>query len=71
MVAQGLGAAILPRLAAEPVPPGVKICSLPDPLERVIGVALRANGLHTPAVYAFLDAIQKCVFARARLGDQN
>ncbi|MFQ3613501.1 MAG: LysR family transcriptional regulator [Cyanobacteriota bacterium] len=58
MVAQGLGAAILPRLAAEPVPVGVQIRSLPDPLERVIGVALRANGLHTPAVYAFLDAIR-------------
>ncbi len=58
MVEQGLGAAILPRLAAEPVPAGVRVCSLPAPLERVIGVALLANALHTPAVYAFLDAIR-------------
>lgn len=58
MVEQGLGAAILPRLAAEPVPAGVRVCSLPAPLERVIGIALLANALHTPAVYAFLDAIR-------------
>ncbi|MFB2919705.1 LysR family transcriptional regulator [Aerosakkonema funiforme] len=58
MVQQGLGAAILPRLAAEPVPPGVGVCSLPAHLERVIGVAILANALHSPAVYAFLDALR-------------
>lgn len=58
MVVEGLGAAILPRLAAEPVPPGVRVCSLPIPLERVIGVAILANALHPPAVYAFIDAIR-------------
>ncbi|MCL1467775.1 LysR family transcriptional regulator [Argonema galeatum] len=58
MVLQGLGAAILPRLAAEPVPPQVQVCSLPSHLERVIGVAVLANALHAPAVYAFLDAIR-------------
>lgn len=58
MVVQGLGAAILPRLAAEPLPSGVQVCSLPAYIERVIGVAILANALHTPAVYAFLDAIK-------------
>ena len=58
MVVQGLGAAILARLAAEPVPAGVHVCSLPVPLERVIGVAGLANALHTPAVFAFLDALR-------------
>ncbi|MDX2272473.1 MAG: LysR family transcriptional regulator [Cyanobacteriota bacterium] len=58
MVAQGLGAAILPRLAAEPIPQGIRIYSLPDKLERVIGVAVLANALHVPAVYAFLDALK-------------
>lgn len=58
MVVQGLGAAIMPRLAAEPVPSGVQVCSLPAYLERVIGVAILANALHRPAVYAFLDAIR-------------
>ncbi|GAB4227246.1 MAG: LysR family transcriptional regulator [Elainellaceae cyanobacterium] len=58
MVAQGLGAAILPRLAALPIPPGVQVRSLPIPLERVIGAATLANVLHPPAVFAFLDLLR-------------
>ena len=58
MVVQGLGAAILPRLAAEPIPVGVQVYSLPVPLERVIGAAVLANALQTPAVFAFLDTLK-------------
>lgn len=58
MVQQGLGAAILPRLAAEPVPSEIQVCSLPIPLERIIGTAMLKEALHTPAVYAFLDAVR-------------
>jgi DNA-binding transcriptional LysR family regulator len=58
MVQQGLGAGILPRLAAAPIPPGVQLRHLPIPLIRVIGVAILANALHAPAVYAFLDAVR-------------
>lgn len=58
MVAQGLGAAIIPRLAAEPIPPEVQVYSLPVPLERAIGVAVVANALQTPAVFAFLDTLR-------------
>jgi DNA-binding transcriptional LysR family regulator len=58
MVHQGLGAAILPRLAAEPLPSGIQVCSLPIPLERIIGTAILKEALHTPAVYAFLDAVR-------------
>lgn len=58
MVAQGLGAAILPRLAALPIPQGVQVRSLPIPLERVIGAAVLANVLHSPAVFVFLDALR-------------
>jgi DNA-binding transcriptional LysR family regulator len=58
MVVQGLGATILPRLAAEPIPSSVQVCSLPVPLARVIGAATLANALHTPAVFAFLDTIK-------------
>lgn len=57
MVKQGLGAAIVARLAAEPIPPEVQVCSLPVPLQRVIGVAVLANTLHSPAVFAFLETI--------------
>jgi DNA-binding transcriptional LysR family regulator len=58
MVMQGLGATILPRLAAEPLPLGVKTYSLPVPLERIIGVAMLAEALHPPGVFAFLDTLK-------------
>lgn len=58
MVRQGLGAAILPRLAAEPVPPRIQVCTLPVPLERTIGTAVLTNTFQTPAVFAFLDALR-------------
>ncbi|MEG4487445.1 LysR family transcriptional regulator [Microcoleus sp. D2_18a_B4] len=58
MVMQGLGAAILPRLAAEPIPSSVKVCSLPADFERVIGVAVLRDGLLIPAVFAFLDLVK-------------
>lgn len=59
MVAQGLGTAILPRLAAEPIPAGVQVCYLPVPLERVIGAAILADALQPPAVFAFLDTLKE------------
>lgn len=58
MVLQGLGAAIMPRLAAEPIPSAIQVCSLPVPLERVIGVAVLANTLLSPSVFAFLDTLR-------------
>lgn len=58
MAIQGLGAAIMPRLAAEPIPPELKVYSLPVPLERVIKAAVVKNALHTPAVFAFLDILK-------------
>ena len=58
LIMQGLGVGILPRLAAEPVPSKIKVCTLPSHLERVIGVAVLKNTLHSPAVYAFLDALR-------------
>lgn len=59
MIRQGLGVGILPRLAAEPVPDKLQVCQLPSNLERVIGVAILKSGLHSPAVYAFLDALKQ------------
>lgn len=58
MVSQGLGAAVLPRLAAIPIPKEVQVRSLPVPLDRIIGVAVLANVLHSPAVFAFLDLLR-------------
>lgn len=59
LVAQGLGSTVLPRLAAEPIPPTIQVCSLPVPLNRVIGVAVLAEAMHPPAVYAFLELMKK------------
>jgi DNA-binding transcriptional LysR family regulator len=57
MVAQGLGVAIIPRLAAEPLPPELQVFSLPVPLFRVIGLAALVEALHLPAVFAFLEML--------------
>ena len=58
MVAQGLVAAILPRLAAMPIPQEIKVFSLPARLERVIGVATLANSPQTPAVERFVKLLK-------------
>ncbi|NEO84599.1 MAG: LysR family transcriptional regulator [Spirulina sp. SIO3F2] len=58
MVLQGLGATILPRMAAEPIPDRIQVCQLPCTLTRTISAALLRNVLHPPAVYAFLDALR-------------
>ncbi|MFH7241299.1 MAG: LysR family transcriptional regulator [Spirulina sp.] len=63
LVAQGMGATILPRLAAEPIPSKVQVFSLPKPLSRVIGAAVLADGLHTPAIYGFLDVLKTLIQA--------
>lgn len=62
MVNQGLRAAILPRLAAVPIPAAVQVYSLPIPLARVMGVAVLANGLHVPAVFTFVEMLKKFDF---------
>jgi DNA-binding transcriptional LysR family regulator len=59
MVEQGLGATIIARLAAEPLPSRIQVKELPLPLERVIGVGILKDALHPPAVYAFLDALRR------------
>lgn len=58
LVAQGIGATILPRLAAQPIPDAVQVFSLPIPLSQDIGVAVLADGLHTPAIYRFLEVLK-------------
>jgi DNA-binding transcriptional LysR family regulator len=58
MVAKGLGAALSPKLATEPVPAGVKVYPLPVPIHRIICVAVLVDALLTPAAYAFLDLLK-------------
>ncbi len=59
MVEQGLGATVMARLAAEPVPGGIQVRSLPVPLERAIGVAILADALLPREVFAFLDILRE------------
>ncbi|MBV9386263.1 MAG: LysR family transcriptional regulator [Chroococcidiopsidaceae cyanobacterium CP_BM_ER_R8_30] len=59
MVVQELGVAILPRLAAEPIPKDVQIYRLPVPVERIIGAAVLCDTQHVPAVFAFLETLRK------------
>ena len=59
MVAQGLGAAVLPRLAAMPIPPGVYVRSLPNRLNRVIGAATLAKTPLAPATKVFLELLKQ------------
>lgn len=58
MVAQGLGAAVLPRLAALPIPEGVYVRSLPVRLSRRIGVATLVSTPPAPATQMFLDMLR-------------
>lgn len=58
MVAQGLGATIIPRLAAEPIPGSIQVFSLPQPLFRFIRVAVLADALFPPPVFAFLELLK-------------
>ncbi|AFY31789.1 LysR family transcriptional regulator [Calothrix sp. PCC 7507] len=62
LVNQGLRSAILPRLAAVPIPQEVQVYSLPVPLERVMGVVVLSNALHVPAVFTFLEMLRKFDF---------
>ncbi|MGP1382891.1 MAG: LysR family transcriptional regulator [Thainema sp.] len=58
MVMQGLGATVMARLAADPIPKELRIAYPPEPMERVIGVAISSEALHPPAVYAFWETLQ-------------
>lgn len=58
MVAQGLGAAVLPRLAALPIPEEVYVRSLPVRLNRSIGAATLASTPPAPAAKMFLDMLR-------------
>lgn len=61
MVQQGLGIGLMTELASRPLPDGVRVCRLPFSVSRPIGASLLKDALHSPAVYAFLDALRETV----------
>ena len=58
MVRRGLGATIMAKLAAEPIPDALTVAQRPEPFERVIGVVTLVDALQPPSVFAFLDMIK-------------
>jgi DNA-binding transcriptional LysR family regulator len=65
MVAQGLGVTVMPLLAIDAAPAGVRVLELEEPLSRRIGVAVPPGNLKIPAVRVFLAAL------RARFPDSE
>ena len=57
MVAHGLGAAVLPRLALEPAPAGLAVLPLPRPLSRPLGLAALPHRAQLPLLRAFTEAL--------------
>lgn len=70
MVERGLGATIMASLAAEPIPAGLRVVELPQPLERVIGMIVLRDALLPPPVYAFLDRL-KAIWPQVRSGPSS
>jgi DNA-binding transcriptional LysR family regulator len=58
MVAGGLGVSVMPLLAANPVPSGVNIQPLPEPLERRLGAVVTRRRMTVPAVRAFVNHLR-------------
>jgi DNA-binding transcriptional LysR family regulator len=58
MVAGGLGISVMPMLAASPIPNGVRVQPLPEPLERRLGLAVTRRRMTVPAVRAFVENLR-------------
>lgn len=70
IVERGLGATIMASLAAEPIPAGLRVAELPQPLERIIGMIVLRDALLPPPVYAFLDRL-KAIWPQVRSGPSS
>lgn len=57
MVAHGLGVTIMPRLALEPLPPGLVTVPLPEPLWRSLALATLPHRAGLPLLRAFAQAV--------------
>jgi DNA-binding transcriptional LysR family regulator len=57
LVAAGVGLTLVPRLAAQPLPPGVRLLPVAEPVTRNIFTVSRRGGDRQPAVRVVLDAL--------------
>ena len=59
MTRQGLGVSIMPKLAAQPVPPEVGVAQLPFSISRPLGISWHKNALLTPSAFALIDVFKE------------
>lgn len=59
LVAQGLGLALMPKMAIGVLPPGLRQLELSETIERSVGVALATSSLKIPSVRAFLRVVRE------------
>jgi DNA-binding transcriptional LysR family regulator len=64
LVAAGLGLALVPRMAAESVPPGVRLVPVAPAIARRIFAVWRAEAARRPSVQAFVDTLREQWSAR-------
>jgi len=59
MVSEGLGMAIMARLAIDELPENVKIVPMDSLLERDISIAIAPESLKVPAIRVFLSLLKE------------
>lgn len=59
MVAHGLGLSSLPRIAVDPVPPGITVRPMPAAFERRIGIVVSPSMFGARAVSTFLKVVRE------------
>ncbi|MBB6099059.1 DNA-binding transcriptional LysR family regulator [Deinobacterium chartae] len=59
MIGHGLGMSVMPRLSLDPLPAGLELRSLPDPLWRTLAVATLPNRASTPLVKTFVASARR------------
>ncbi|GGO30438.1 LysR family transcriptional regulator [Deinococcus humi] len=71
MVAHGLGHAIIPHLATQPLPQGVRLLGLPVPLRRQLAVAVMPSRAALPMIRALTTLLhqQALVFSESASAD--
>jgi DNA-binding transcriptional LysR family regulator len=69
LVAAGAGVTLVPRLAAGPVPPGVRLLAPAEPVTRQIFTISRRGGDRKPAVRVVLDTLADAAEAAAPATD--
>lgn len=57
LVGHGLGVSVMPRLALEPLPAGLVVLPLPEPLSRPLALAALPQRTHLPLIRTFTAAL--------------